>query len=345
MELIPLHHLIQKNYNEKRLNKKHKVFAGSISYRRRRHFLKLQKTFAESNAFVTLCILPTMFLFGLSFMFSRIALVSASAFSLLSWRFFTAFLVMNLLRVLGIWKIDLKGLPVSLLCIGLFHPILYFSFETFGIALTSVAESGIIISTFPVVSMILAALFLKEPPTKLQIASIILSVLGAVVVVLGKDFFSATFNMLGYFALFGAVFSGGLFYVVSRGTTSYSNSAKSYVMMGMGFIAFTAAAAVEHVRNGTVLEWISLPFRNTSFLLAILYLGALTSIAGAWVMNFSVARLGVHRASAFSGVATVVSVMAGILLMHEPFTWTQGAGSAMILLGVSGVNQFGQKIQ
>lgn len=305
--------------------------------------MKFLKRFLGSDAFVVLCILLTMVLFGLSFMFSRIALISASAFTLLSWRFFTAFFLINLLRIFGIWKIDVKGLPVSLLCIGLFHPILYFFFETLGIGLTSVAESGIIISTFPVVSMILATFFLREYPTRLQIVSIILSVMGAIVVVLGKGVSSATFYIRGYFALFGAVVSAGLFYVVSRGTAGYSSSTKSYVMMGMGFIAFTAAAAVEHVQNGTVLEWISLPFRNVAFLLAMLYLGALTSVVGTWVQNFSVARLGVYRSSAFSGVATVVSVMAGVLLLGEPFTWAQGAGSVMILIGVIGVNHFGRE--
>ena len=306
-------------------------------------YLKSLKRFLGSDAFAVCCILLTMVLFGLSFMFSRIALNSASVFSLLSWRFFAAFFLMTMLRVLGIWKIDLKGLPVSLLCIGLFQPILYVSLETLGLSLTSVVESGIITSTTPVMSMIMAVLFLREYPAKLQVVSIIVSVLGMIVVVLSQNVSSPTFSLPGYLALFGAVISAGFFLIFSRSAVNYSSSAKSYVMLGMGFIAFTTTAAIEHARKGAVMEWLALPFHNMDFLMAILFLGALTSVVGLWSMNFGTERLGVHRTSAFLGISTVVSVLAGVLLLREPFTLAQGVGAAMILMGVTGVNQFVKK--
>ena len=281
-----------------------------------------------------------MVLFGLAFMFTRKALVSASIFTLLSWRFFLAFFLMTALRVLGIWKIDLKGLPLSLLCIGLFQPVMYFFFETTGIRMTSVAEAGIITSMIPIVSMIMAVLFLREYPAWLQLISIILSVLGTIVVVLGQDITSPTFHLLGYFALFGSVTSAALFMVFSRRTVNYSSSAKAYVMLGVGFVAFTAAAAVEHLRNGTVVKWLTLPAYDMNFLGAILYLGTITSVAGMWAMNLSIERLGVHRASTFAGVATVVSVITGVFIMRESLTFAQVLGMIMILLGVAGVNKF-----
>jgi len=284
-----------------------------------------------------------MVLFGFSFLFTRVALTSASAFTLLSWRFFTAFVFMTLLRAFRIVKIEFKGFSVSLLCIGLFHPILYFTLETFGIALTSVSESSIIISTVPIVSMLMAALFLKEPPTRLQTVSVILAVLGTVVVVLGGSGSYMTFSAPGYLALFGAVFSGGFFFIFSRRAENYSSAAKAYVMLGMGFITFTIAAAAEHIMKGTVSEWLTLPFRNLDFMISLLYLGALASIAGTWALNFGIARLGVHRSSAFMGISTVVSIIAGVLILHEPFTFSRGAGAAMILLGVTGVNLLGKK--
>ena len=298
------------------------------------------KSFPKSNAAASLILLLTMVLFGFTFMFTRVALEKASVFGLLSWRFFTAFFSITLLRVFGLWKITLKGAPFSLLIIGLLYPVLYYTFESLGVAMTSSAESGIIISLFPIVSMIMAALFLSEKPRRLQTVSMVLSVLGAVVVVLGRGASHLTFNKLGYLALFAAVFSLGLFYVVSRGVANHSSSAKSYLMLGMGFIVFTAAAAVEQLRNGTVSEWLTLPFKNADFLIAIVYLGALTTVVGAWGQNYAIQQLGVHRSSAFSGIATVVSILAGILILHEPFTLSQGVGAAIILLGVTGVNLF-----
>ena len=294
----------------------------------------------KSDTAAVFCILLTMVLFGLTFIFTRVALATNSVFTLLSWRFFTAFFLMTLLRIIGVWKIELKGIPLSLLCIGLLYPVLYYFFESLGVSMTSAAESGIIISTFPVLSMLLAAFFLKEMPSRLQILSIFVSVLGAVVVVLGKGVSALTFNKLGYITLFSAVFSVGLFYVISRGIPEYSSAAKSYLMMGMGSIAFSAAAAIEHLRNGSFTEWLTLPFKNPDFLAAVLFLGPLTSVVGTWGQNYAIERLGVHRASAFSGIASVVSVLAGVFLLHESFTWIQCAGAVMILLGVTGVNLF-----
>jgi drug/metabolite transporter (DMT)-like permease len=301
------------------------------------------KRLSENNTFAVLCILLVMFIFGLSFMFSRIALYSVSVFSLLSWRFFIAFFLMTLLRIIGVLKIELKGFPIPLLRIGLFFPILYFPLETLGIAWTSVAETGVIIATFPLVSTILAVFFLREYPTRLQALSIVLSVLGVVVIVLSQSALSATFSIPGYLALFGTVISAALFYIFSRSAPGYSSAAKSYIMMGMGFFVFTIAALVEHARNGTVIEWLSLPFQDSTFFITILYLGVLASVIGSLAQNFCIVRLGVHRSSAFSGVATVITVLAGVLLLREPFTWAQGVGTVMILLGVTGVNQFGRK--
>ena len=301
------------------------------------------KRFFDSNTAAVVCLLFTMLLFGFSFMFSSIALNSSSTFSLLSWRFFTAFFFMTLLRVFGVIKIELKGLPISLLWIGLFHPVVYFVFETLGISKTSVAESGIIISLVPVVSMILAASFLKEHPTFLQILSVILAVLGTVIVTLGSGASSLTFNKLGYLALFGAVFSGALFFVVSRKVANYSSATKSYVMMGMGCVIFTSIALVEHILKGTVSNWLTLPFKNPVFLVAILYLGLLASVLGSLALNYAVVRIGVHRTSASTAITSAVSILAGVLILREPFTLKQCVGAVIILLGVTGVNQFSRK--
>jgi len=60
-------------------------------------------------------------------------------------------------------------------------------------------------------------------------------------------------------------------------------------------------------------------------------------------MNFSIERLGIHRSSTFAAVATIVSVITGVLFLGESLTIAQCIGMVVILLGVTGVNQFGRK--
>lgn len=50
--------------------------------------------------------------------------------------------------------------------------------------------------------------------------------------------------------------------------------------------------------------------------------------------NVAISKIGVNRASSFSGVATVVSIIAGALFLGESFSLVQRIGAAVILLGV-----------
>lgn len=57
-----------------------------------------------------------------------------------------------------------------------------------------------------------------------------------------------------------------------------------------------------------------------------------------FLANMAIAKIGVNRTSSFIGVATVVSMIAGSLLLHESFTMWQIAGAVIILVGVYTAN-------
>ena len=66
-------------------------------------------------------------IFGFSFLLSKVALGLTTPLVLLSVRFLTAFLVMNLLVLSGKMRLSLGGKPVRmLLLLGLVQPVVYF---------------------------------------------------------------------------------------------------------------------------------------------------------------------------------------------------------------------------
>lgn len=72
-------------------------------------------------------------------------------FQLLGWRFLVAALLLVILKMSGVIKVRLSGEKITgLLWVALFQPVLYFSFETLGVDLTSASEAGIIISLIPI---------------------------------------------------------------------------------------------------------------------------------------------------------------------------------------------------
>lgn len=79
-----------------------------------------------------LCAIGCETIFGMSYIFTKQAVDTASMLSLLGWRFFTAFFIMNLLIIpgkyfLGVPNIRLKGKDLKpLLCIVICSPVIYF---------------------------------------------------------------------------------------------------------------------------------------------------------------------------------------------------------------------------
>lgn len=72
----------------------------------------------------------TYFIWGFTFLASRVAQNYGSPFVLLFWRFALAFVLMNLLCLTGRFHVRLRGRDLRpVLLAGLFEPVLYFPCE------------------------------------------------------------------------------------------------------------------------------------------------------------------------------------------------------------------------
>ena len=66
----------------------------------------------------------------------------------------------------------------------------------------------------------------------------------------------------------------------------------------------------------------------------------LSSVVAYLLINYSLKYLPVAASTIFGGLATVVSVLAGVFIGGETFTLPQALAAALILFGVWGVNRF-----
>ena len=126
-------------------------------------------------------------IFGMSFMFSKMALATAAPTVLLAFRFTVAVAAMSLVIALNalvgkvrgkpLFAFSLKGKPVGkLLLLGIVQPVAYFIFENYGILYTSAAVAGTIIAAVPVCCILMDVLVLHERVTRRQV----LCALGAI---------------------------------------------------------------------------------------------------------------------------------------------------------------------
>jgi drug/metabolite transporter (DMT)-like permease len=288
--------------------------------------------------------LITSFIFGLSFLFSKRAMMSASPFMLLSFRFLAAFIVMSVLIALKLIKVSYKNKPLKwLVILAIVEPVIYFIFETYGIKRTSSSVGGLMISLIPIAVTVLAAYFLKEIPTSKQITFIVTSVSGVILIVIMGGSDSQGTSVLGVLLLLGAVLSAAFFNIISRKISKYYSPMEiTYFMMFVGAVSFNSISVVEHLIRGELTQYFA-PLSNVTFISSILYLGILSSIVAYFLINYSLSKLEASKTSIFSNISTIVSIVAGVIFLKENFEIYHLVGSALILIGVWGTNYYNSK--
>jgi drug/metabolite transporter (DMT)-like permease len=176
-------------------------------------------------------------------------------------------------------------------------------------------------------------LILKEKPTKRQAAGILLTLAGVLMTVIAVGA-AASLSLSGYAMLLLAVVSYALYSISVRRAQAYTGVEITFVMLAFGAAVFGALALGEAMAARDLPGLLRLPFVDMQFLMAVLYQGIGCSVLAFFLSNVAIAKMGVNRTASFIGVSTVVSIVAGVLLLQEPFTPVQMAGAALILAGI-----------
>lgn len=274
---------------------------------------------------------------GFSFLASRKGLDAAPVFVLLSHRFALSFLVMNLLVLLGVGKLDFRGKALwKPLLLGLMEPVIYFFGEQYGILHANTVFSGVMIAMIPIVSTLAAAPVLGEKPSLGQVLFSLLSIGGVVGLGL-MNRSTGALDWIGVAALSVAVLSAGAYTLIGRGISrDYTPFERTYMMMGVGAAAFTPLAFVQ--TRGSVAAYMQ-PLAQSTYLLAVLFLALVCSVACYFLSSYTITHMTVARETVFSNLTTAVSVFAGVVFLHEPFTWFGALCCLVIFVGIYGVQK------
>lgn len=281
-------------------------------------------------------------LWGFSFLASSVGQRVATPFVLLSYRFDIALLILLVPLVLGKAKLRLRGKNVKmlLLLLGLFEPCIYFIGEQYGLKYTNSAFSGVMIAIIPVVTLIMAAVFLKEKPSTAQWLFSILSIAGIVVITLVENS-GGSVSLKGVLLLVVAVLTGAACGVVSRGISDeFSVYERTFMIQLMGAVFFTSLAVIEH--GGDITALIR-PAASLDFMLAALFLAVGASVVGYWLFNYSVANAPMANVISLYNLTTVVSVLAGVFILGDRFSLLSAISMVAVMVGIWGVQKFTPK--
>lgn len=275
-------------------------------------------------------------IFGLSFLFSKLAMNVADPIVLIAVRFTVAFIVMNLLKILNVMPISLTGKNIKpVIMLGIYQPVIYFICESYGIKYSSSSFAGIIIALIPIVGLILGTIMLKERRTLAQILFSILSVSGVIVMTISDD--AGNFQLKGLLFLLGAVVSGAMFNIQSRKISNdFTAFERTYVMFGVGTVTFILISLIKTRLNMDL--WIE-PLSDGEFWVSILYLSCISSVGAFLLLNKALDVLEVSKSLVFANVTTVISVVAGVVILKEHFGFIQVIGIIMTIVGVYGASR------
>ena len=276
-------------------------------------------------------------IWGFSLLLTRVGQQYASPMVLLSIRFTLAFLLLNVPLLLGKEKLRLRGKNLRPLAVlGILEP-LCFVFESYALYYTNATITGVVSALAPIVSMVLAALLLRERPTRRQALFSLLPVAGVILLTVAGQKVGAV-SWLGIPFLLAYSVGSGYFKVANRAASDFSPYERTYTLLLSCAVFFTATALVQC--RGDLTAYAA-PLRQPMFVVVVLALSLFCSIAANMLVNYGAGRISVAKMAAIGNVNTVVAAFAGVVFLQEPFTAMMLLGALLVLIGVWQVTKQG----
>lgn len=298
----------------------------------------------ENNSLAYLAAVAYAIIIGLSFLFTKLSLDVASPIDILAHRFTVSFVAI-VIPILFKWvKVDYnRERIIKIIPLAILYPMLFFGFQTFGLQYATSSEAGILLASAPVFTLILATYFLKEKSSTLQKISVILSVTGVIYISIMKGSTLDINNIKGIILLVLSALCMAGYSVMARNLTKEFTSIElSFIMIIISFISFNILAIGRHIMNGTISSYF-LPFGNLNFIISILYLGVLSTLATSLLTNYVLSKIEASKMSVFANLGTVISIVAGVVFLNEDIYYYHIIGSILIVGGVIGTNFLGVK--
>ena len=286
---------------------------------------------ASRNALALAAVTMGNVIWGFTFLFTRVALRTTDPAVMLSLRFVVAFLLLNVLLLTGHEKVSFRGKnPKGILALTVTE-IAYFYFESYGVLYTNATFSGMVLAVSPIVAIVLAMVFLKEYPTRQQALFCILPVVGVMLIVSAGKTLGVITPIGALFLLCSCLTSGAYKTANRKAAESFTVFERTYAMMGVSSVAFTVSALFS--THGDAQLWLA-PLTSPVTMACIVALGCLGSIAANLLVNYAAGILPVVKVSTFAALCTLVTMVAGVLILHEPMSLMGVVGSVLIIIGI-----------
>lgn len=272
---------------------------------------------------------------GLSFIFVKIGLRYSNPYDLLAHRFNAAMLSLLILCLFGVVRVKITSLKdfASVAAVSLFYPVSCFGFQAVGMQFSTVTQAGVIFSFLPVFMLIAGKIFLNESTTAWQKVGVILSVAGLIFIFINKSSTNIYYTKGVILMLIAVLSMIGYFIVGKKIIRRYDPISLTAIMIFTGFVIFNALAIFVRFRNQTLHSYFA-PLSSANFIIAVLYLGVLSSVVTSFLSNYALIRISTTKISIFGNLNPIIAIISGIVLLNEQLFWYDIVGGVAVICGV-----------
>lgn len=282
------------------------------------------------NKIYTLMVCSAVFWAG-AFIAGKYTVPYISTFTLTFLRFFyaTIILLFVMKRSSVDFKLEKEKLPVFLFTgiVGMFgYHVLFFT----ALKYTTAINSSIIAATNPMVTTLLAVVFLRSRLGAKQVFGIVLSFVGVILTITGADLsvlHSFSFNA-GDIWMLAAVAAWAAYSVFSK---SRGKGIQPIVLTFYSFLVCTILLIPFVIYERPWEYLFTIP---ASAHLAVLYMSVFPSVIGYLVQQMAIKEIGPSKASVFVNLVPVFSIILAVLILGEDLEPVKLLTAALIIAGV-----------
>ncbi|HAF29720.1 MAG TPA: hypothetical protein DCG75_11800 [Bacteroidales bacterium] len=221
-----------------------------------------------------------------------------------------------------------KGDLKYFIFVALFNPFLYFIGESYGIKYVSSSLAAVIIATIPLFTSFTSSYFLNEKITKMNSIGISVSIFGVGLVILNKQT-SVEVSLFGIGMLCVAVAAAIGYTMVLKKLTSKYNSIS--IVTYHNFIGIFLFAPLFFIIDYPEFR---LSGFSTDSWVPLLELAIFGSSFAFIFFTFSIQKIGIGKANAFTNLIPVITAIIAYFVLDEILSISKMAGISLVIGGL-----------
>lgn len=270
----------------------------------------------------------TIFIWGITFISTKILLVDFSPVEILFIRFIMGFVGLCLIYP---HRLKVKNRKEELLFIGagLTGICLYYLLENFALTMTSASNAGVIVSVAPFFTALLSYFFLKEEKLmKSFFIGFLVSMVG--IIMMSYEGSQFEFNPMGDILAF---LSAIVWAVYSLFTKKISQLGYSTILTTRRIFVYGILFMIPFVMITDFHVSLSQIFQM-KYIFHFLFLGFGASALCFVTWNYTIKVLGAVQSSVYIYLVSVITIVISVIFLNEPINWIIGIGTLLTVIGL-----------